>query len=487
VATASPRFLVGAWLCGCLNLLLPLGAGTALQAAAAGPAPPPELGVELRSLLADLPSGTQAGVAVAEADSGVVWFGYQPDVPLRPASCLKLLVAAAALERFGPGFEYQTRVLVYGDELWVVGAGDPGLGDERIAGRRGQDVNQLFDDWAALLRQAGRLRLGKIVLDDSIFDDQARHPDWPDSQADRWYQAPVGGLNINDNCLDVSILVRGKAIELRLRPDLPPGTVRNLLSRGRRPGVSIRRLPGEVFEVSGAVAGARELDPVPAGRPTVFFAQALKQGLERGGIQVLGDVVRRRLDEAELAAASPLACHTTGLTEVLWRCNTFSQNLFAECLLKSLAAYEPDGRRSGQPGSWEAGVAVLRSTLGRLGIELDGAVIRDGSGLSDANRLSADQLVRLLVRMRQHRYGEVFRASLAEPGQPGSMQKRYDEPALRGRLRAKTGTLAHVRSLAGYLDRPDGTVLAFALIINGPCDPAVPVRVCKLLLAAGGE
>jgi D-alanyl-D-alanine carboxypeptidase/D-alanyl-D-alanine-endopeptidase (penicillin-binding protein 4) len=447
--------------------------------------PPAALQERLDELLAKVPPSTQIGLVVADAGSGQPWFAYQPDTPLKPASVQKLLVTAAALERFGPGFCYQTRVYLYRDELWVVGAGDPGLGDQRIADRYGRPREQVFDEWAAALQSRGAASLSKIVLDDSAFDQQARHPDWPEDQADRWYQAPVGGLNINDNCLDVSVVVRGQRVELRLEPDLPPECVRSGITRGKSQRPVLKRPPdSDVFQLGGTVATGGDLDPVSAGRPTLFFAYALKRGLERRGIVVRGDVVRRPLTAGELAAATPLATYSTGLPDVLWRCNTFSQNLFAECLLKSLAAYEPDGRRTGTPGSWDSGLSVLQATLAQLGLDLTATTIRDGSGLSHHNRVTADQLVKLLVRMWRHPHAEVFAASLAKPGQPGSMQRRYDVPGLRGRLSGKTGSIAGVRSLAGYLTRPDGTVLAFALLINGPCDAALPQKICQVLLAA---
>jgi D-alanyl-D-alanine carboxypeptidase/D-alanyl-D-alanine-endopeptidase (penicillin-binding protein 4) len=198
---------------------------------------------------------------------------------------------------------------------------------------------------------------------------------------------------------------------------------------------------------------------------------------------VRGAVVARRISTAEQAAATRLHAHTTPLPDALWRCNTFSQNLFAECLIKSLAAYEADGSRAGVPGSWEGGRQVLRRTLADLGVDLRGAEIRDGCGLSHDNRVTARQVVTLLRAMRKHDDFAIFHRSLAEPGQPGSMRRRYDVPELRGRLHGKTGTIRHVRTLAGYLERPDGTTLAFAILINGAESADTPRDLCRALLA----
>ena len=157
--------------------------------------------------------------------------------------------------------------------------------------------------------------------------------------------------------------------------------------------------------------------------------------------------------------------------------------MFAECLLKSLAAYEPDGRRSGTAGSWEAGERVLRATLTKLGLDLSDATLRDGSGLSHTNAVTATQLTRLLIQMRRHRYVDVFLKSLARAGELGSMKNRYNDPALRGRLVGKTGTIEGVHTLAGYITRQDGSVVAFAMLLNGPADQNLLVQVCKVLVA----
>ncbi len=439
----------------------------------------------LTRLLAKVPRKTEVGLVVADAQSGAVWFARQPETPLKPASVQKLFITAAALERFGPSFAYQTRVYAQGDELWVVGAGDPGLGDERIATRHRLEIDHAFDEWAAALKSRGVTSLSRVVLDDTVFDRQTRHPDWPDDQADRWYQAPVGGLNVNDNCLDVEIVVRGRKLELRLEPELSDGLVQNSLALGRRHRPLLKRAAAsDAFELRGTVTRSTALDPASCGDPTAFFGHALMQALQRRGIPVRGGFVQRALDAAELGSVAPLATHTTALSDVLWRCNTFSQNLFAECLMKSLAAYEPDGQRNGKPGSWEGGEGIVRDTLTKLGVDLSGVELRDGSGLSHADRATAAQFVQLMIVMRRHRDADVFLTSLAEPGELGSMNHRYDDPQLRGRLRGKTGTLLGVHSLAGYLNRPDGTVLAFALLINGDASADLPLQTCKSLLAA---
>jgi len=436
----------------------------------------------LTRLLARVPQSDAVALLVVDADTGQVWFAHQADTPLKPASVQKLFTTAAALERFGPEFTYETRLYLRGDDLWVVGAGDPAIGDERLARRQGKDVTAVFDEWAAALRSRGVTSVGDLVLDDTIFDQRWTHPDWPDSQAEAWYQAPVGGLNINDNCLDVRVGIRAGRVEVTSQPALPPGAIRSAARVAKQHRPILRRRPaGDGFELSGTVARSAALRPVAVRQPTIFFGQALRQALEQRGIRVTGSVVRRELT-ALVGPEPPLARSTTSLVDVLWRANTHSQNLFAECLIKSLVAYERDGRRSGVAGNWDGGRAVLLDTLRALGVDMTGATIRDGSGLSHQNRVTARQVVTLLTVMRRHPHAEVFVNSLAAAGEPGSMQHRFADAALRGRLRGKTGSLDGVRSLAGYLQRPDGHLLAFALLANTDDAVDLPVDVCRMLL-----
>ena len=440
----------------------------------------------LSALLAKLPAETHAGLVVEDVTDGTRWFAHEPRRPLKPASVLKLFVTAAALERLGPDFRYETRVYARDGELWVIGCGDPGLGDERLAARRGQAVTSVFDEWAAALKARGVRSLKTIVLDDGVFDHVRRHPDWPVEQAHTWYQAPVGGLNFNDNCLDARVGLRNGVVDLVLQPPLPTGFIRNELAVGKqhRPSVT-RGSNSDVFVFRGTVARTADLRPTSVGRPSVFFGHALKLALESRGTAVTGQVVRRTIPSAVLADATPLATHSTPLPDVLWRCNAFSQNLFAECVLKSLAAYEPGGGRSGRPGSWEDGVRVLHATLSDLGLTLEGAVFRDGSGLSHENRVTAEQVVQVLSIMWRHRHSGMFRESLSVAGREGTLRRRLDEPLLRERIRGKTGTIRGVRALAGYATRLDGTTLSFALLVNGVGANDLARQVCHVLVEAG--
>lgn len=441
-----------------------------------------EIEQRLSALLRSASTGT--ALVVEEAASGAPVFSRNGDRLLKPASVQKLFTTAAAIERFGPDFAFETRVFHSASqrELWVIGAGDPAIGDERIETRDGRSRMAFLDDWAGRLRGLGVHTLDRIVVDDSIFDGETTHPDWPADQYLSWYQAPCGGLNLNDNCLDVRAVLSGGAVRLTLVPELSDELFESTLRPGPRHAPRLHRSAGaDVFELSGTLARSGSLSPAACGNPTIFFGFALAEGLRKRGIAVGPEVVRRRFREEQLSSATAVAVHRTPLRDVLWRANTFSQNLFADCLLKALAAYGRDGRRTGTPGGWTAGADVLVSTLRPLGVDMSSAAVRDGSGLSPTNRASAAQVARLLTAMHRHPHGSVFRESLAAPGVEGTMRRRMTEPVLARAVRAKTGTLREVSTLAGYVSRPDGRVFSFALLMNGNPSPELGTRVCRVL------
>lgn len=432
----------------------------------------------LAALIERAGSKTQVGLLVEQAGTHDAWFANLPDEPRKPASLQKLLVTAAALEHFGPDFTYSTSVYLQGSELWVVGAGDPSLGDERLARRANRPHDYLFEELAGALKQRGVPQLSGLVLDDTIFETPDRHPDWPVAQSDAWYQAPVGGLSYNDNCVDIEVAVTNGSIDLKVRPPLPERFVRQQLRRGKeQKPFARRRADSEVIEVGGTIARNATLESVSVQQPTVFFGEALKEGLRLRGVTVNGNVVAQRLQPN----AAPLFVRQTTLADIVWRTNRFSQNHFADCLLKSLGAYARDGQRRAAPGTWESGRDVLLATLPRLGVDPRGLVVRDGSGLSHSNRATPRQLVTLLHAMRTHRAAAVFRGSLAEPGEDGTLRRRFRKGPLAGRLQAKTGTISGVRGLAGYVTRPDGTELVFALLLEGAATDTLVNQLAEAL------
>ncbi len=456
----------------------------------------------LDALLRSLPtSKAVCGAAVADADTGEILFTHHPDTPLIPASNAKLFVMAAALDILGADFEFRTSLLASGDDLWVIGSGDPGFGDPRLSAGRDESVTAVFDRWAAALLAADRRTItGDLILDESVFDSQYVHPDWDPGDLQKWYAAPVGALNLNDNCLDITVRPAARAGADAIWEVVPPTTLVEIDNRCKTGGAGhpVIHKPGRDlrYTISGGCHKPWPFPPVAVSDPGAIFGDVLRAVLNKHGVVVEGAI--RRIRNSSEWSGHPrtlIAEHRTPLADVLNRIGKDSQNLFAECLLKRLGREWQ--RRHGNPnatGTWAGGRAAIRAWLDSLPERpTDGdddrwadITIADGSGLSRTNRMTARQIVDLLTVMHAHPHGAVFAESLSVAGRDGSLYRHKRLRDLTGAVRAKTGTLTGVKALSGYVDTPSGRRLAFSVVFNGITGPGAPFnelhdRLCGIL------
>lgn len=438
-------------------------------------------------------TGARFTARVLELPSGRELYAAGIDEPFIPASNMKLPVSAAALDLFGPQRPFKTYLALNGADLWLIGTGDPGAGDERIAARTGGQTTTVLEQWAAALAARGIQRIpGHLYYDDEALEALRVHPSWHTDDLVHWYAAPVSGLNFNGNCIDVAIEPAGAGLPVRYRVT-PPAAGIEIVNRcvsGDAADPEITRAPeANVYTLSGGCRAPNPLKSKPVVDPGAFFADALRTHLQTRGIIIEGEIRRA---PAPLGGVMPppaeriVAVHETRLDDLLWRINKNSQNLFAECLCK-LAGQEFEARRGRRvPGSWENGERAIRDFLKRNRINDRRLVVADGSGLSEKNRVTARLISDLLVAMDRHPYRDAFRASLSVAGQDGTLASRMND--LAGHVFAKTGQIRGVRALSGYIDQKSGGRLCFSIIYNqipGSVKPYEELQdeVCRTLVS----
>jgi len=393
-------------------------------------------------------------------------FGHRGDVPQAPASTLKILTAVVALDLLGPDHPLATELWLAGEvragslegDLIVVGGGDPATSSRRFP----DDPVAELRPWVDALRSRGIRRIsGDLVAEIGYLAGPSRIEEWPREQLHRWYCAPSGALNLNDNCIDVRIAPRGERIEVSLRPENPLYSVENVLrpttERGRHL-YSVDRAPDSWrIRVSGrflASAPART-EWITAPDPALSFLGAWRALLRAEGIEVAGElrVGAREPGAVRVARIEHRVADTLG---VLLK---NSQNLYGDCLLRVA------NREEGGDGSFAGAGATALSHLAKLGGG-SGAVVRDGSGLSSRNRLCCSDLVRILRHADRASWRETFWQALPLAGVDGTLEKRFRGGALAGRLRGKTGHLDGVTALAGGWESAAGPV-RFASLTGG--------------------
>lgn len=415
----------------------------------------------------------QMGVHILELESGRTVFNHHGHRLRILASNTKLFTTAAALDSFGPGYFLETRLLARGrveagvlkGDLAVLGGGDPNISGRHHYG----DPYGVFRGWASVLLSKGVRHIeGDVLLVDGLFSDEKVHASWPKDQLAKWYQAPVGALSFNDNCVLVRVSPApsaGQPLRVELEPPLElfqvsvSGTTR---SSGKGGKVVIDRHPGsQIIEVSGFLpVSAKPADYwVTVEDPVQYFAAALRAALGEEGISLQGRMM--------LAGSPPagtwtrVATHRSDLLTTLEVVNKRSQNFYAESVLKLLGA-----RHCGR-GDWESGIRAVTEFADTLGIDAGSFHMADGSGLSRGNRFSPDQVTTLLREMFFHRWGREFMRTLPYSGEAGqSWKKRLATPPYRGNVFAKTGTLRDVSTLSGYAKARSGKTYVFSILMN---------------------
>ncbi|MEZ0227551.1 MAG: D-alanyl-D-alanine carboxypeptidase/D-alanyl-D-alanine-endopeptidase [Planctomycetota bacterium] len=426
--------------------------------------------------VAKIGKGAKVSILIRSVTTGETLYEKDAHEARTPASTMKLATTAAALTLLGADFQHETAVYARGTlgadgtlkgDLVVRGSGDPSISRRFLI----DDSKELLADWAEEIKKKVRVVEGDIVADDRAFERLGFHPDWNPKEAQDWYAAEVSALNLNDNCVDIEVHAQGGAVRATARPETKAHTLdvkATTTTQKREHAVGYSRDgDGRVFHVTGKVwtqASPFEA-PVTVASPARFFADVLADRLKEAGVTVRG---KSRLVEASepQPTGTPIHVHKGPLPRALTVCNKRSQNLYAECLLKTL------GLKKGAAGSWEEGAKVVQKFLSDLKVAEGEARVRDGSGLSREDRLSATALVAVLEAAAKGPHATTFDESLSIAGVDGTLEKRLKDLPKGSAFHGKTGTMHGVSSLAGYIELERGAkgereVIALAVIVNG--------------------
>lgn len=424
---------------------------------------------------------TAVSVCAMDLATGQVLVAYQDDEPMIPASNMKLVTSAAALDLLGPEFVFRTQLLQVTSagpgntpgsaHLLIKGDGDPAFGDPNLLKRDNLNIDDLLRWWVEGVREAGLTAVDHLIVDDRIFDRQFTHPTWPDDQLNNWWCAQVAGINFYDNTLDIvpEPTAPGQAPRVRMIPEAPflPTTNRATTSNADTFWISRKTGTNELTYWGKVKSSRTAAIPVTVHDPAILFSQILSHRLAVAGIPVKA-IRRLDLDE-DAPPARAIRTVQTPIATVLARCNQDSQNLFAEALFKRMGfAY------TGAPGSWENGAAAVRQAMrNRLGPRSVAIKVADGSGMSRDNQVTARAMVELLAAIhRDPRKGPLFRDSLALGGETGTLERRFST-GMTGQVFGKSGYLNGVSGLSGYLVVPQADrelnphIIAFSCLFNG--------------------
>lgn len=406
----------------------------------------------------------ELGFALRDLGSGRELAGEGAGHAINPASNQKLITAAVALSELGPEFKFHVGVLGkleggVAPRLVIRGNGDPTFSYEDLRG------------FGERLVALGLSKVtGDILVDQSAFDDKYTPPAF-EQQPNEWaaFRAPVSAVSLDRNSTTLHVFPT-TAGELARVEFEPPGYV-SVQGDVRTEKGKKRDHVGLTLKPNGLLLGAQVSGGIPEGKtvvhitrrienPEIYAGLVLKRVLTTLGVVVQGEVKRGGEDEAvELVGRD-----SAKLSELVQQLGKASDNFYAETLFKTLGAV-----KRGKPGSADNAALVAADWLKRHNLADDGSKIGNGSGLYDANRVSARTLTRLLeVAYLDPTISQAFQDQLAVGGLDGTLRTRFYALKNRRSVHAKTGTLNKVTALSGYVFGPEQqTGVAFSILVAG--------------------
>ena len=414
------------------------------------------------------------GIEVRSLRTGKVIYALNAQRNFTPASTMKLVTTAAAIDALGPDARLRTTVETAGrldafgrilGDVYLVGRGDPSL----TAGSGGGRVTAPLEDLAQALQAVGVRRIeGRLIGNDGYFPGPRRAERWNWADLVWCYGTEVSALAFNDNCAELTAAPGERAGD-PARVDRSPATqyfrVRSTVTTSAAnvpPQMRLERDLGSLeFRLSGTVPlGGEPWDgTVAIEDPARYAATVFTEVLKARGVEVTGGVDAS--GAALPAGLRVLATHESPpVAQVLASINKPSQNLYAEMMLRHV------GARAKGHGSLEDGLDALSDFLRRSRVDITSWNLEDGSGLARTDLVTPHGMVDLLAAMDRHPHREAYIASLPIAGVDGTLANRMQGTAAQGRIRAKTGTLSQVNALAGYATTPAGDRLAFCIVLN---------------------
>jgi len=417
------------------------------------------------------------GVLIESLNSGEIWYEQNADKMFMPASNEKIPTSAAALLTLGPDFTFETNLYYSGVISDSVIHGDvivKSNGDPTLYTRFYDDPRDPFFSWADTLLKMGIKKIeGDIIGDDNTFDDQKYGMGWSFDDFGYYYSVELGALQLNENYVDfymvqptilddsVEIIPSIQSDYFRIIKNITVvDTGRNRININRPFGTNEITISGNITIGNDTLARASSI-----WNPTLFYATVLKETIESKGIQVTGQA--KDCDDIPMWDFQPLGNdlllthHSPPLKEVLKLLMKRSQNMYAETMVRIM------GLMNSGNGSFHEGKKVVENVLSDFGIEPDSYSYADGSGLSRYNFISPRQIVKILKGMKNSIYWETWKEIQPIAGVDGTLKRRMKGTKAESNVRAKTGTLANVRGLSGYITTSDGEEIVFSFLING--------------------
>lgn len=409
---------------------------------------------------------TNLGLKVVNLRTGETLYEYNPDVLFHPASNNKLYTSIATLAKIDTGFTFKTAVYKSGNNIFLTGSGDPDFSLKAL------------DSLASIIAQK-ILYIDTLYIDDTIYDAVHYGEGWMWDEGAWWYAAPIGGLSLNDNCVDFYIHpgTNGNPPIVTTNPKSKYYSIVNdAITVNDTAGFTQlkigRNWAGRTNEyfITGMVLDTASADTLYRNiyEPALFAGTVFMEMLSSKQVSV--NTMQKGIHPVD---SEQIAYHESGpLIESLSNLMKESDNLTAESLVKLIGHQSTGGQ-----GTWENGLLEIKLFLNDVvGIDTTALRLADGSGVSRYNYSSPNHLIHLLTWAYHNNYiREQLITTLPRGGWDGTLKDRLNGEK-GNNVFAKTGTLSGVSCLSGYILPKNGDPLVFSILMNGYVGSSKPYR-----------
>lgn len=427
-------------------------------------------------------------ISVSDSQTNEKLIESNPQLSLIPASILKTITTATALEVFGPDFRFQTALnysgIVHSDTLFgdlqIIGGGDPTLVSKYFP-----ESNLFQEEWIKALKEKNiKVITGNLIVDATIYESQSIPGTWIWEDIGNYFGAGASGISVFDNLYEIHLrsgVEAGKPTQImRIVPEIPNLELTNevLSSDLNSDEAYVFGSPEENKRVIRGTIPKNQFDFVVKAsvpNPAALLASEFRKILSANGISISGGT---KFEKVKTESASQLSViQSPPLRDIIRVTNHESVNLFAEHFLKHLA-FQKIGL-----GTTDDGCKFIIEFWKNKGIDMTGFFMNDGSGLSRFNAITANQMVSILNYMKtKSTYSNDFYKSLPTVSN-GTLTVFTEANFPNDCLRAKSGSMTRVRCYAGYLITFSGRQLSFAIMLNNfSCSQTEAIRKVEEVL-----
>ncbi len=415
------------------------------------------------------------GIQMKNIETGLSVFEYNPNKLMIPASTLKIVTTATALELLGADYRFKTQIGYIGElkennelngDLVIIGGGDPTLGSMYFS--NSESNSNFVNFWIQKIKAVGIRQIsGDIVFDASVYDSEKVPSTWIWGDIGNYYGAGANAFTCYDNLFRITFKSSARAGELAEIISTYP-RIEGLNITNEVVSSEINSDQAYVFGspldkkrvIRGTIPKGRNAFMIKAAvhQPEEILANELITNLAKEGIFISGNVKFQKTDTSKFQTVFIQDSPT--LAEIIKELNHESVNLFAEHLVKQIAA-----EKSGI-GNSEKGIELITDFWKSKEIFEDEFFMEDGSGLSHFNAISPNQITSILIYMAQKSENSEFFVNSFPNAGSGTLTGFSTEYFPNTTLNAKSGSMTRVRCYAGYLKTDSGKGITFSIMFN---------------------